>query len=217
MVRYPSEYALALTATREKSHIRRSVTSRANACLYRIRGPCSSGAEPTDTDLVERAKRAVRDDYGAFEVLVQRYQEKVLGNCRYLTGSRDDADDLAQEVFVKAFFALPRFEGRSTFHTWLWRIKVNHCLNHLRRSRQERTIDVETPGLSFGLGTRDITRNLIAGFYARKIFSTGKELEIRGQRGVLRSIAPTQTLFIQPDETVIAVSNAAFLEDVVKQ
>jgi len=107
----------------------------------------SSGDEPTDADLVERAKLAVRDDFGAFEALVHRYQEKVLGNCRYLTGSRDDAEDLAQEIFVKAFFALERFEGRSSFHTWLWRIKVNHCLNHVRRGRQERTIDVDTPGL----------------------------------------------------------------------
>lgn len=87
------------------------------------------------------------DDSGAFELLVQRYQDRVLGNCRYLTGSREDADDMAQEVFVKAFFALSRFEGRSSFQTWLWRIKVNHCLNHLRRSRRERTIDIEAPGL----------------------------------------------------------------------
>ncbi len=72
-------------------------------------------------------------------------------------------------------------------------------------------------GLSFGLGTRDITRNLLAGFYARKIFSTGKEMEIRGERGVLRSITPTQTLLVQKDDTLVAVSNASFLEDVVKQ
>ncbi len=71
--------------------------------------------------------------------------------------------------------------------------------------------------LAFGLGTREITRNIIAGFYARKIFNVGQELEIRGERGVLRSITPTQTLLVQPDETVVAVSNASFLEDVAKQ
>lgn len=72
-------------------------------------------------------------------------------------------------------------------------------------------------GLSFGLGTREITRNIIAGFYARKIFTVGKELEIRGERGVLRSITPTQTLLVQPDDTVVAVSNASFLDDIAKQ
>ena len=71
--------------------------------------------------------------------------------------------------------------------------------------------------LAFGLGTREITRNIIAGFYARKIFSIGKELEIRGERGVLRSITPTQTLLVQPDDTVVAVSNASFLDDIAKQ
>ncbi len=72
-------------------------------------------------------------------------------------------------------------------------------------------------GLSFGLGTREITRNLIAGFYARKIFHPGDELEIKGERGVLRSITPTQTLLIQPGDKIVAVSNASFLEDVVRQ
>ena len=72
-------------------------------------------------------------------------------------------------------------------------------------------------GLSFGLGTREITRNLIAGFYARKIFQPGDELEIKGERGVLRSITPTQTLLVQPGDKIVAVSNASFLEDVVRQ
>ena len=72
-------------------------------------------------------------------------------------------------------------------------------------------------GLSFGLGTREITRNLIAGFYARKIFRTGEELEILWERGVLRSITPTQTLLVNADNKLVAVSNASFLEGVVKQ
>jgi hypothetical protein len=71
-------------------------------------------------------------------------------------------------------------------------------------------------GLSFGLGTREITRNVIAGFYARKIFRVGEEIEIRGERGVLRSITPTQTL-LEQDSRLVAMSNSVFLEEVVKQ
>jgi small-conductance mechanosensitive channel len=71
-------------------------------------------------------------------------------------------------------------------------------------------------GLSFGLGSRDITRNIIAGFYARKTFAIGEEIEVRGERGVLESITPTQTL-IRQKERLVAVSNAVFLDDVVKQ
>ncbi len=96
-------------------------------------------------DEAQRARRAARDDLRAFEVLVERYQERVLGNCRYLTGSQSDAEDLAQEVFVKAFSGLATFERRSSFKTWLWRIKVNHCLNFLQRSRRERFVAVDEP------------------------------------------------------------------------
>jgi small-conductance mechanosensitive channel len=71
-------------------------------------------------------------------------------------------------------------------------------------------------GLAFGLGSRDVTRNILAGFYARKTFDLGKEIEIRGERGELKSITPTQTLFQQGDR-VVAVANSVFLEEVVKQ
>jgi hypothetical protein len=71
-------------------------------------------------------------------------------------------------------------------------------------------------GLSFGLGSRDVTRNIIAGFYARKVFRVGKEIEIRGERGILRAVTPTQTL-LEKDEKTIAVANSAFLDDVVRQ
>ncbi|MDH3207329.1 MAG: mechanosensitive ion channel [Gemmatimonadota bacterium] len=71
-------------------------------------------------------------------------------------------------------------------------------------------------GLAFGLGSRDVTRNILAGFYARKTFEIGKEMEIRGERGELKSITPTQTLLQQGDR-VIAVANSVYLDDVVKQ
>lgn len=71
-------------------------------------------------------------------------------------------------------------------------------------------------GLSFGLGSRDVTRNILAGFYARKTFDIGQEMEVRGERGELKSITPTQTLLQQGDR-VVAVANSVFLEEVVKQ
>ena len=71
-------------------------------------------------------------------------------------------------------------------------------------------------GLTFGLGSRDVTRNILAGFYARKTFEIGKEMEVRGERGELKSITPTQTL-LQQDDRVVAVANSVFLEDVVNQ
>lgn len=96
-----------------------------------------------DEELVEMAQTAAEGDLRAYDRLVERHQHKVLTNCRHLTRSPDDAEDLAQEVFVKAFFALPRFEGRSAFGTWVGRIKVNHCLNFLRKREGKTHVDVE--------------------------------------------------------------------------
>lgn len=71
-------------------------------------------------------------------------------------------------------------------------------------------------GLSVGLGTREITRNIIAGFYARKVFRIGEVMEIKGETGVLKSITPTQVL-LEKDGRIIAISNRVFIEEVVRQ
>ena len=71
-------------------------------------------------------------------------------------------------------------------------------------------------GLSFGLGSREITRNVMAGFYARKTFRIGEELEIAGEKGTLTAITPTQTI-LERDERIIAIANSAFLDQVAKQ
>jgi len=88
----------------------------------------------TDERLVEMARLEGSHDTRPFETLVRRHQGFVAANCRAITRSEADSEDLAQEVFVKAFFGLQRFEGRAKFRTWLQRIKVNHCLNHLRKN-----------------------------------------------------------------------------------
>ena len=101
----------------------------------------------TDEDLVERARGGAQDDLRPFEQLVERYQERVVANCRHIGGSPADAEDLAQEVFVKSFFGLARFEGRSSFKTWLYRIKANHCINFLKKKRKVSFVDVEDHSL----------------------------------------------------------------------
>ena len=72
----------------------------------------------------------------------------MLANCRYLTRAAADSEDLAQEVFLKAFFALERFEGRSTFTTWIQRIKINHCLNYIEKKKRRPTVDVDSPDIA---------------------------------------------------------------------
>lgn len=69
-------------------------------------------------------------------------------------------------------------------------------------------------GLSIGLGTRDITRNVLAGFYARKVFRPGDPLEVRGNRGALKAITATQTL-IEQESGLVVVANTAFLDETI--
>lgn len=97
----------------------------------------------TDEELVEMAQASAEGDLRAFDQLVSRHQARILANCRYLTRSPDDAEDLAQEVFIKGYFGLARFEGRSQFKTWIQRIKVNHCLNHIRKKKDKVHLDVQ--------------------------------------------------------------------------
>jgi len=97
----------------------------------------------SDDQLVNLARIERNGDSRPFEALMRRHQGFVVANCRVITRSAADAEDLAQEVFVKAFFGLRRFEGRAQFRTWLKRIKVNHCLNHLRKTRGAVMVDVE--------------------------------------------------------------------------
>lgn len=97
-------------------------------------------ADDPDGPLVDRARRSPAGDTRAFDELVARHRGRVVANCRYLTTGAD-AEDLAQEVLVKAYFSLKRYEQRSKFSTWLYRIKVNHCLNH-RRSEKRHAGDV---------------------------------------------------------------------------
>jgi RNA polymerase sigma-70 factor (ECF subfamily) len=82
----------------------------------------------------ERDARAVaacqRGERDAFDELVERYQRDIYWLCYRYVGEHGDAADLAQESFIKAYRAIGRFRGKSSFSTWLYRIAVNTCLNH---------------------------------------------------------------------------------------
>lgn len=71
-------------------------------------------------------------------------------------------------------------------------------------------------GLSFGLGSRELTRNIIAGFYARRILSVGDPIEVAGERGVLESITPTHAR-IRSEERIVTLANARLLDEVTRQ
>src|SRR5215831_12896816 len=102
----------------------------------------------TATALVAAAKAG---DQRAFEALVTRYRKRIFALALHITGSASEADDIAQDVFLKAFRALGEFEGRSQFFTWVYRMAVNRSLN-VKRDRARRGEDsVEDPRLELAV------------------------------------------------------------------
>jgi len=82
--------------------------------------------------------RQARDgDLQAYDELVQRYQERIYATIYHMTSNHEDANDLAQETFIKAFQALRSFKGGSSFYTWVYRIAVNKTINFLKQRRHK--------------------------------------------------------------------------------
>ena len=84
---------------------------------------------------MELVRRAQRGDLNAYDELVQRYQERIYATVYHMTSNHEDANDLAQDSFIKAYQALKSFKGGSSFYTWLYRIAVNKTINFLKQRK----------------------------------------------------------------------------------
>ena len=93
-----------------------------------------------EMQLVRRAKRG---DVQAFEELVRRYDRNVFRIAQHITQNREDAEDVVQEAFLKAYRNLAKFQEQSKFYTWLVRIAVNEALMKLRRKKPGRTVSLD--------------------------------------------------------------------------
>jgi RNA polymerase sigma-70 factor (ECF subfamily) len=100
--------------------------------------------------LVARAKAG---EPQAFDALVRRYRRRIFALALHLSGTESDADDIVQDVFIRAFRALDQFEGRSEFFTWVYRLTVNRALDarRTRSRRSESSIEEEDPRIERAL------------------------------------------------------------------
>ncbi len=95
-------------------------------------------SSPPPVEDLELVRRAQKGDGVAYDDLIRRYQERVYATIYHMTSNHEDANDLAQETFIKAFQALKSFKGDSSFYTWIYRIAVNKTINFLKQ-RKNRT------------------------------------------------------------------------------
>src|SRR5687768_16748758 len=98
--------------------------------------PLSMALEDRDQDAV-LVERYLNGDITAFDELMIRYERQIYRVCYRFVENRDDAMDLAQDVFIKAFEHLQTFRRESSLKTWLYRIAINHCINHVKKHTQE--------------------------------------------------------------------------------
>ena len=93
-----------------------------------------------DTELVALAQKGSTN---SFNKLVDKYHSRIYSLTYQMTSNREDAEDLTQEIFIKAFEALPRFKGRSSFYTWLYRIGINKTINFRKKRNRNRPISID--------------------------------------------------------------------------
>jgi RNA polymerase sigma-70 factor, ECF subfamily len=153
--------------------------------------------KPVDAE-VDWIRRAQRGEREAFERLVERYQRRVFALAGRLVRRRDDVEDLAQEIFVKAYVGIRSYDFRASFGTWLARVAVNHCYDYLRRERVSpvatfseiseegappSVLDLAQPGSSGSATERQmIARDLVQKLLSRapeadRVILTLKEIE----------------------------------------
>jgi RNA polymerase sigma-70 factor (ECF subfamily) len=95
---------------------------------------------PSEDLYLERAREG---DLTAYDELVKMYQERIYATLYHMTANHEDANDLAQEAFIKAFHALKSFKGGSSFYTWVYRIAVNKTINFLKQRKNRAHLSLD--------------------------------------------------------------------------
>jgi RNA polymerase sigma factor (sigma-70 family) len=95
---------------------------------------------PTDRELVALSQN---QDLDAYSELIRRYHKKIYALVYNMTSNKEDAEDLVQEVFVKAYAALKNFKGDSSFYTWVYRIAVNRTINYVKSRKKHMGISLD--------------------------------------------------------------------------
>ena len=98
---------------------------------------------PAPVDEMVLVHRARQGDLSAYDDLVRRYQERIYATIYHMTSNHEDANDLAQEAFIKGYQALKSFKGGSSFYTWVYRIAVNKTINFLKQRKNKAQMSLD--------------------------------------------------------------------------
>jgi len=160
--------------------------------------------EPSDEIALVHAAKA--GDISAFEELVKRYDRNVFRIAQHITQNREDAEDVVQDAFLKAYQNLANFQEQSKFYTWLVRIAVNEALMRLRRRRPERMVsldeDIKTEDDSMPREVADWAPN------PEQLYTQGELKEILGK--TIQGLPPSfRTVFVLRDVEGLSTEETA--------
>ena len=149
-------------------------------------------------------------DAQAFSNLIQRYEGKIFRLAQHITQNREDAEDVLQETFLKAYTHLDQFQGNSKFYTWIVRIAVNQALMKLRKRKTDRTVSMDE-GIDTG---EDIVAREIATWDPSPEEQYGREELSEILDSAVQSLAPPyRTVFVLRDiEDLSTEETAAALD-----
>jgi RNA polymerase sigma-70 factor (ECF subfamily) len=137
--------------------------------------PASTGRDPVDDrELVESARKGDRD---AFRVLFERYHRRAYALAFGVLRHQDDALDVVQDAFIKAHKYLDKFEGNSSFYTWLYRIVMNLAIDHMRKHRRVKPVELDEQHLEGAVGEDSLLPKILGGNPGRALLD--KEIRAR--------------------------------------
>ena len=110
-----------------------------------------------DAELIEQVKAGQTESYGR---LVEKYQDRVFNTCWRICGHLEDARDVTQEAFLKAFEGISTFRHQSGFYTWVFRVAVNLALSHRRKAKVRRAVSLDEPLSLAGSQAEDLARRV---------------------------------------------------------
>ncbi|WP_445490862.1 RNA polymerase sigma factor SigW [Niallia sp. 03133] len=99
-----------------------------------------------ETLVKKRIKQVLKGDQNAFGEIIEIYKDKVYQICYRMLGNRHEAEDMAQEAFIRAYVNIHRFNIDLKFSTWLYRIATNLCIDRIRKKKPDYYLDAEVPG-----------------------------------------------------------------------
>jgi RNA polymerase sigma-70 factor (ECF subfamily) len=129
-----------------------------------------------DVQLIEKVKAGQTEAYGE---LVRRYQDRVFNTCWRICGHLEDARDLTQEAFLKAFDSLASFRHQSGFYTWVYRVAVNLAISHRRTARRRQTVSLDQGAAAAGTQAEGLAKR-VAGEPQDDPARSASETELHG-------------------------------------